>query len=155
MASAIDIAELIARPLDVIARLRVELKARGNSNNSGEQESAFLAAAISEALCSGASPALDEVPVLCRHSLAEVWSVVLPVLSCYGWFVRPGLQGERKSEMGSNLRNLSGEKFKNQCKRNTPYLVRSTNQQYDTTGTVYLVVFLSLITLGGAATVCI
>ncbi|CAM9467324.1 unnamed protein product [Pylaiella littoralis] len=71
MASAIDIAELIARPLDVIARLRVELKARGNSNNSGEQESAFLAAAISEALCSGASPALDEVPVLCRHSLAE------------------------------------------------------------------------------------
>lgn len=78
MASAIDITELIARPLDVIARLRVELKARGNSNNndnssSGEQEeSALLAAAISEALCSGASPALDEVPVLCRDSLAEV-----------------------------------------------------------------------------------
>lgn len=70
MASAIDIAELIARPLDVIARLRVELKAR--DNNSGDEESALLAAAISDALCSGASPALDKVPVLCRDSLAEV-----------------------------------------------------------------------------------
>ncbi|CAM9320213.1 unnamed protein product [Scytosiphon promiscuus] len=66
----IDIEELIARPLDVIARLRGELKARDGSG-SGTQESAQVAKAISEALCSGASPPLERVPVLSRESLAE------------------------------------------------------------------------------------
>eukprot|EP00752_Nemacystus_decipiens_P010697 g9526.t2 len=75
MASTIDIEELIARPLDVIARLRAELKARGasidGSTNGGDEDGALLAEAISDALCSGSSPALHRVPVLCRESLAE------------------------------------------------------------------------------------
>lgn len=72
MSSAIDIDELIARPLDVITRLRVELKTRDCDANSGGGESALLAEAVSDALCSGISPALDMVPVLSRESLAEV-----------------------------------------------------------------------------------
>lgn len=77
MASSIDVEELIARPLDVITRLRVELKARdagtdNNTNSGGGEETALLAGAISEALCSGTSPALDQVPLLSREALAEV-----------------------------------------------------------------------------------
>ena len=82
MASTIDVEELIARPLDVIARLRGELKARDATTNSGGEESALLAEAISDALCSGSSPALAKVPVLSRESLAEVCAVHRPVDVC-------------------------------------------------------------------------
>lgn len=80
MASAVDVDELIARPLEVIARLRVELKARDSNSDSGG-ESALLAKAISDILCSGISPALDKVPVLSRGALAEV-CVFAPTLLC-------------------------------------------------------------------------
>ncbi len=86
MASTIDTEELISRPLDVIARLRAELKARdagtgtGTGTGSSGEEGALLIAAISEALCSGASPALDRVPVLSRESLAEVRSSICLVV---------------------------------------------------------------------------
>eukprot|EP00903_Cladosiphon_okamuranus_P010696 g10109.t1 len=68
MASTIDVEELIARPLDVIARLRAELKARDADADRGE-ENALLVETISDAL--GSSRALDKVPVLSRESLAE------------------------------------------------------------------------------------
>ena len=80
MASTIDVEELIARPLDVIARLRGELKARDATTNSGGEESALLAEAISDGLCSGSSPALAKVPLLSRESLAEVCAVHRPVM---------------------------------------------------------------------------
>lgn len=64
--ATMDVDELIARPLDVIARLRGELKA------TSDGESALLGATISDALCSGSSPALDKVPILSRESLAKV-----------------------------------------------------------------------------------
>lgn len=75
MAPSIDVNELILRPLDVIARLRVDLKAQGGDANDG---SAVLARAISDVLCSGASPALERVPVLSRESVAKVRMFILP-----------------------------------------------------------------------------
>ncbi|CAN0394546.1 unnamed protein product, partial [Ectocarpus sp. 12 AP-2014] len=70
--ATMDVDELIARPLDVIARLRRELKASGNrSTDTSDGESALLGATISDALCSGSSPALDRVPMLSRESLAK------------------------------------------------------------------------------------
>lgn len=71
MSAPIDIDELIARPLDVISRLRVDLKERTECSNDGNQKGR-LAAAISDALCSGDSPALERVPVLSREYLTEV-----------------------------------------------------------------------------------
>lgn len=64
--------DLIAKPLDAIARLRVELRSRADNALPNDDCDAQMVAAISEALCSGASPALDEVPVLSRESFAEV-----------------------------------------------------------------------------------
>lgn len=79
MASNMNLDELIARPLDAIARLGVELEAQQqpaseNTATTGghKEEGALLAAAISTALRSGDSPALNKVPILCRDSLAEV-----------------------------------------------------------------------------------
>lgn len=66
-----DIDELIARPLDVIARLRAELKAQP-VNDGGAGQGSPVAAVICKALCEGDSPALERVPVLSRESLAEV-----------------------------------------------------------------------------------
>lgn len=82
----INIEELIARPLDVIARLKVDLQA-STENDPGDDSKggAVLTAAISEALCSGASPALDKVPVLSRQCLAEV---CLLASLCTAWQAR-------------------------------------------------------------------
>lgn len=70
MSVPIDIDELIARPLDVISRLRVDLKKRTESGAGDDK--GCLAAVISDALCSGDSPALEKVPVLSRECLSEV-----------------------------------------------------------------------------------
>lgn len=71
MFPTIDIDELIARPLDVIARLRAELKAQPPGSDDGEG-AASVAAVICKALCEGDAPALGRVPVLSRECLAEV-----------------------------------------------------------------------------------
>lgn len=104
MTSAIDTDLLISRPLDVIARLRAELKARdtGNNNNtagSSGEEGALVAQAISEALCSGAAPALDRVPVLTRESLAEVRSDVFLVVLTTEMLCLLRLRGEQLSKI--------------------------------------------------------
>lgn len=65
-----DIDELIARPLDVIARLRAELKAQ-LENDGGVGQGTPVTTVICEALCEGDYPALERVPVLSRESLAE------------------------------------------------------------------------------------
>lgn len=90
MTPNMDIDELIARPLDVIARLRAELKARPE-NDVGDGQGAPVATVISKALCEGDSPALERVPVLSRESLAEVclrllfctWYVAAAMLGCF------------------------------------------------------------------------
>lgn len=74
MTPQIEITELIAKPLDVIAQLRADLKAEtdaGDGRRDGDGSDA-VAAAISEMLCAGDCLALNEVPVLSRKSLAEV-----------------------------------------------------------------------------------
>lgn len=72
MAPTMDIDELIARPLDVIARLRAELKAQLENDGGVGQGGTPVATVICKALCEGDSPALQRVPVLSRESLAEV-----------------------------------------------------------------------------------
>lgn len=84
MTPSIDVDELIARPLDAIARLRADLKAQGGG---ASDESVALATVISEVLCSGASPALEKVPVLSRESIAEVSISFLDLQSLYGWTI--------------------------------------------------------------------
>lgn len=74
MTHTIDVDELIARPLDVIARLRAELK---EEHGDDAQDGPLLALAILRALSSGAPPALEQVPVLSRESLAEVRGLVV------------------------------------------------------------------------------
>lgn len=68
MAPTVDVDELIARPLDVIARLRAELKAQPESDDGGTP----VVDVIGKALCEGDSPGLERVPLLSRESLAEV-----------------------------------------------------------------------------------
>lgn len=72
MTPTVDIDELIARPLDAIERLRVELKAAGEDAGGEAEESSRLAGLVSAVLLSGAASALCRVPLLSRKALGEV-----------------------------------------------------------------------------------